>query len=324
VTSLARVNLGEILFRKGDHRGAIRELEAVMRADPLNQRAALWLARAYAAAHREDDAIRVYDRLMQAAASGAPLDPVVVLAATDLDLGRQRIQPAIERLSRVPASVAKTPEILTARAAVADAQGSAEEAERLFRAALAAQPASIDALSRLVDLQLRRGRAADAWRLAAESTKRFPDSAERNALAGEAALAGRRYADAAQSFGAALALAPDSASVRTDLARAQLLQNDADAALRTIEPVATRDAEMLRGAALSQKGDWRRAADAYQRAVTLGTPTIELLNALGNAQLEAGRAQAAAETLEKSLAMKSDQPAIRALLQRARERSTRR
>src|SRR5439155_20927185 len=65
VTSLARVNLGEILFRKGDMRGAIRELEAIARVDPLNQRAALWLARAYAGANRPDEAARVYDRLMQ-------------------------------------------------------------------------------------------------------------------------------------------------------------------------------------------------------------------------------------------------------------------
>jgi tetratricopeptide (TPR) repeat protein len=37
-SSLARVNLGEILFRKGDYRGALRELEALLRVDPLNAR----------------------------------------------------------------------------------------------------------------------------------------------------------------------------------------------------------------------------------------------------------------------------------------------
>jgi len=322
VTSLARVNLGEILFRKGDHRGAIRELEAVLRADPLNQRAAMWLARAYIAANREDDAVRLYDRLVQAAAAGATIDPILVLAATDLDLRHERRQAAAERLARLPAALAGSPEVLIARGSIADAERRPADAERWFMRALSAQPANFEALSRLVDVRLGAGRIAEASRAAIDAARQFPDSPERQALAGETALAERRYADAAKAFAAALALAPDSASARVELARAELGQRHADAALRALETIATRDAEMLRGAAYSQQRDWRRAAHAYQRATALGPPTVELLNALGNAQLEAGRPDEAAATLERSLAIDTNQPQIRVLLDRARRKES--
>jgi tetratricopeptide (TPR) repeat protein len=312
------VNLGEILFRRGDHRGAIRELEAVVRVEPLNQHAALWLARAYTASGRQDDAVRVYDRLLQAAAAGAAVDPIVVLAATDLDLERRRPERAAERLSHLPASLSRTPETLVARGSTAEADGGFEEADRLFSAALAVQPANMEALSRLVDLRLRRGRTSEASRIAGDAVRRFPDSPQRQALAGETALAERRYADASRAFRAALALAPDSMSVRLELARAELAQRRTDAALRALDAVSAREAEVLRGAAYSQQGDWRHAAAAYARAVAMSSPTIELLNALGNAQLEAGQPEEAAATLQRSLSMKTDQPEIRELLERAR------
>ncbi|HEV3141129.1 MAG TPA: tetratricopeptide repeat protein [Vicinamibacterales bacterium] len=320
VTSLARVNLGEILFRKGDYRGAIRELEAVLRADPPNQHAPLWLARAYAASNREADAVHLYDQQIQSAVGGATVDPIVVLAATDFDLAGQRTQAAAERLAHLPAALDRTAETMIARGSLAAAQRKSADAERLFRAALAAEPANFEALSRLVDLLLREMETADAARTADAAAKRFPDSPERLALAGETALAERRYGAATRWFAAALALAPDAASVRVELARANLAQKRVDAALDALGSTSTRDAEILRGAAFSQKGDWRRAADAYQRALAGAAPTVDLLNALGHAQLEAGRLDEAASTLQRSLAIKADQPDIRLLLERARKR----
>jgi tetratricopeptide (TPR) repeat protein len=80
-SSLARVNLGEILFRKRDYRGALRELEALVRAEPLNEHGSLWLARTYAALGRPDEALGVYDRLIQAVNTGGlrEVDPMCSL-----------------------------------------------------------------------------------------------------------------------------------------------------------------------------------------------------------------------------------------------------
>jgi Flp pilus assembly protein TadD len=69
---------------------------------------------------------------------------------------------------------------------------------------------------------------------------------------------------------------------------------------------------------LSIKGNWPAAVVAYTRAAGEGAPSADLLNALGNALLEAGRPAEAVTTLERSLSLKPDQPVIRALAERAR------
>jgi Flp pilus assembly protein TadD len=103
-----------------------------------------------------------------------------------------------------------------------------------------------------------------------------------------------------------------------------LMQNRSDAALEAIGNLAGRDAEVVRGAAQSGKGDWPAAVQAYTRAAADGPPSPALLNALGNAQLEAGNAADAAATLERSLALKANQPAIKSLAERARSQSGKR
>jgi tetratricopeptide (TPR) repeat protein len=323
-TSLARVNLGEILYRKGDFRGAERELASVLRADPSSERATLWLARTCVALGRPEDALRLYDRLIQAARStgSARLDPIVFLAATDLDLARNRAPAAAARLARVPAALEQAPDVLTARGALAEAQDGPDEAEQLYRRALARAPSDIEPLRRLVDLLLARGRVAAAAAIAGPAAQSYPESPPHLSIDGEVALAGRRYREAERLFESALALAPGSVSVSVELARARLLDGRPDAALAALRDVTqSREAEMVRGSALSQNGDWAGAAAAFERASAGATPAPALLTALGTAQLRAGRAGDAVKTLERSLQLKPDQPDIRHLLDEARRRS---
>jgi len=315
-TSLARTNLGEILYRRGDFKGAVRELEAVVRADPLNQHAQLWLARAHAAAGRDAEALQVYERMIRGAGAGADLDPIVFLAATEIDLAAGRAEAARARLGRVPAALSGSPEVLTARGSVAEAEGRRDEAQREYRAALAAAPSDAAALERLVNLHIKEGRADLARTIAARTAQAFPSSAAHLSLAGEAALALKRYAEAARWFETALELAPDADSVRTELARARLLNGDPSAALEALEGTrSSRDTESLRGASLAGREDWPGAIAAYERALSFGPPTTDLLNALGHALLRGGRPADARRTLERSLAMVPEQPVIRALLQ---------
>jgi len=321
-SSLARVNLGEILFRRGDARGAERELEAALRVDPLNERASLWLARSYAALGRPDEAIRVYDRLIQSAGPsvGRRIDPIVFLAATDLDIAERRTAAAAARLTRVPESLKRTPEVLVARGALAEAQNQTAAAEREYRAALDSAPADSEALTRLVDLLLRGARISEASDLTSRLARTYPSSPLHLSLAGEAALAGKRYADAERYLGTALALTPDAVSVRLELARVRLLAGRPAEALDTLTGLApSREVEMLRGAALAARGDWVGAIGSFERALAAGDPTPDLLNALGHAQLRAGRAADAVKTLERSLALKPDQPQARELLDTARK-----
>jgi tetratricopeptide (TPR) repeat protein len=321
-TSLGRVNLGEILYRRGDFQGATRELEAVRRLDPLNQRASLWLARAYIAQGRRSDAASVYDRLVQASRStSVPLDPVVILAATDNDLAAGRTDAAQARLQRLPAGSRDAPEALVAAGAVSAAQNRMARAEESFRSALRAAPADFEALQRLMDLLLAARRTSHAVAVTAEAAARFPSSPQHLSLAGEAALAARQFKDADRHFSAALALAPDSAAVRLDLARARLLGGRPGAALDALRDAsAGQEIEMVRGAARASLRDWPGAIAAFERALGLGPASPALLNSLAAAQFEAGRRSDAVASLERSLEMAPDQPSARALLQRARER----
>jgi tetratricopeptide (TPR) repeat protein len=320
-TSLARVNLGEILARKGDVRGAIRELEPVVRQDPLNERAVMWLARGYVSAGRRDEAVAVYDQLIRGTgATLRRLDPLVVLAATDLDVEAGRVAAASERLARIPSAIRNAPEVLVARGAVAQAKGQAAVAEREYRAALDTAPSDRTALSRLVDVWLRSSRVADAVAVTSRLARRFPSSVEHQSMAGEAALAARQYRDAERAFVAALVLAPDAVPVRLDLARSRLLDGRPDETLSTLaDAPASAERETLRGAALSALRDWNAAIEAFDRAAALAPPTADLLGALGRAQFEAGRREEAVRSLERSLQIAPNQPAVRALLQRARQ-----
>jgi tetratricopeptide (TPR) repeat protein len=319
-TSLSRVNLGEILFRKNDLAGAARELEAVLRAEPLNAHAAMWLARTYVAQGRGDAALTIYDRLIQASVTTSfTLDPLVALSATDLDVQAGRVAAARTRLGRLPASILDSPEGCVARGALAEGEGRPADAIRAYRQALAAAPSNFDALQRLMDLLLRRSETVEAAAVTRNAARAFPASPQHLSLAGEAALAARHFDEALRDFGAALALAPDAGAVRLDLARAQLLAGRPAAALATLgEATPSRDASMLRGAAFSAQQKWAAAIDAYQGALATGPPTADLLNALAAAQLQAGRAADAVKSLERSLSLQPNQPAARALLAQAR------
>ncbi len=319
-TSLGRVNLAEFLYRKGDLAGARTELEAVVRRDPANTRATTWLARVYADLHRPDDALRLYDRLISANSStGAGLDPLVFLAATDVALARHQVTDATARLARVPSALRRAPEVLVAGAEVSEVQGNPREAERGYRLALEAAPAYAEALERLLDLLLHEGRTEAAATLSERAADQFRSSPMHLALAGEVDTARHRYKEAERRFDAALVLSPDSVSVRVALARVRVLDRRPDAALDALDHVTgSRDADILRGAIYSEKRDWPSAASAYTRAVEAGDPTRDLLTALGQAQLRAGRPAEAVKTLERSLSLDGTQQRARELLEEAR------
>ena len=234
---------------------------------------------------RPDEAVALYDRLVQASlTSSFVLDPIVILAATDLDLAAGRIDKARARIARLPAGARRSPEALVATGATAQRAGDEAAAERAYRSALQASPSDFEALQRLMDLLLSQKRAADAAGVAAASAKSFPASPQHLSLAGEAALAAKRYPEAETFFARAAALAPDADAIRLDLARAQLLAGRAEAALETLQnAAATRDAEMLRGAAHSARHDAAAAVAAFDRALAIGPPSPDLLNALAAA-----------------------------------------
>ena len=77
------------------------------------------------------------------------------------------------------------------------------------------------------------------------------------------------------------------------------------------------DAVVSLAAALAKNGDAPGAIVYFERAVAAGASTPALFNGLAAARLQTGDFRGAVEALQRSLAIRPDQPDIRALLQDA-------
>ena len=309
-TSLARQNLGEILYRHGNLAGAERELRAVTESQPQNLSAWLWLARVLAQQKRPHEALSAYRQAM--ALPGGIDDALVVATETATAAGLSA--EARRLLDGLAAADRGGPSAAIARAILARAEGDAASAQSELRAALAKDPLSFDALSRLLELSSDRRALLAALSLFRRAAESAPGSPRHLALYGTALLGAGRSAEAEAALTSALALAPDGDAIRLDLARARLGLHKADAALATLEPAAgSAERALLRGAALTQLARWPDAAREYREALSAGAPSPDLLNALAWAELQQGRATEAAELLQRSLSLAPNQPEIRAL-----------
>jgi tetratricopeptide (TPR) repeat protein len=309
-TSLARQNLGEILYRRGDLDGAARQLRAVVAAQPGNLAAHLWLAKALRGQQRAKEALHIYEQALR-----LPGGTEAIVEAVDVAVSAGLLDEARRLVSSFrPADGAA---LRTARAIVLQAEGQPARAEKELVTALAADAASFDALSRLVDLLLASRRARDALPFARRGAARAPGSPRIVALLGETLLAAGDAASAETQLRLALELVPDAQPVRIDLARAQLVQGKAKDAEATL--AATSDSverSLLLGAAASAQERWTEAAGRFESALAGGGATPELLNGLAWARFKLGQPAQAAQILRRSLALKGDQPEIRRLLAR--------
>ena len=307
-TSLARQNLAESLFRRGKYGAAERELRALVEARPRNVAAQLWLAQTLMRTGRPREAIAAYERAI-ALPGGArdalaeAVDAAVTNGAAD----------AAERMLRAGGTT--QPYVRVARGIVADARHDARTAEREWRAALAAEPTSFDAASRLFDLLVRGGRAREALEPLERAARLAPDDARLVALAGDARLANGDAAGAERAFRRALDLAPDGDAVRLALGRAMLKQQKTAEAIATLgRAVPSLDRHVLLGAAYSTARDWPHAVEHLQQALDGGRATTDVLNGLGWAHLQLGHRRDAAALFARSLDVRPNQPEIRKLL----------
>lgn len=310
-TSLARQNLGEIFYRAGRLPEAERELRAVLEAQPGNLTALLWLAKVVRDLGRAQAALALYERAL-------PLPGVtddIVVEAVELAASSGLVADARRLTSSLKGSIRTSPGASVARAILAQAEAKTELAERELRAAVAADPLYFPALSRLCDLLLVAGRAREALPLLTRATDTAPGSPRHQALLGVVLLASGDATGAEARLSRALRLAPDGASVRIDLGRAQLSLGKTDMALATLASApASVERSMLLGAGHSRKGQWAEAATHYRAALDTGLSTPELLNGLAWAQLKLGRSAEAVELLNRSLALERNQPEISRLL----------
>jgi Flp pilus assembly protein TadD len=310
-TSLARQNLAEILYRRGDLSGAERQARAVLQGQPTNVTAMLWLAKALAGQSRRAEALDVYEGALMV--PGAARHTLV--EAVDLALAARLPDRARALIDRTPRSPDAAAAVAIASGDLADASDASGLAERRYREALRIDPGSFEALARLVERLIAAGRRSEAVTLAESSTRPLPDSPQHVALLGEARLRAGDAQGAEHALAHALHLAPDGALIRITLARAQLMQGRSAEALATLEPV-TRSSERdaLVAAAHAARGEWPAAVTAFESALKGGAATPELLNGLGWAQAKIGQKEEALVAFRRSLDQKPNQPEIRRLV----------
>ena len=308
-SSLARVNLAEVLYRRGDPAAAERELRRVLDEQPKNVAALLWLAKALRAQGRPSAALPYYERALAAGAdNGDALVEAVdtALEAKDADAAR--------RLVAAPAAKGRGAAPAIARSALALAEGDPARAEREIDSAVAAEPTNVEALGRLVDLLVDSHRAGDAVPPLVRAAAAVPGSARVQALLGEALLASGQPARALPPLERALTLSPDASAVRIDLARAALAIGNTGRARAVLEPAAaSRERSTLLGVAAAREERWAEAAERYREALAAGAERPDLLNGLAYALDRLGRSSEAAALLDRSLALDADQPRIRRL-----------
>jgi tetratricopeptide (TPR) repeat protein len=310
-TSLGRQNLGEVLYRRGRLAAAERELRAVVAAQPSNLAAWLWLAKSLGDQGKAADALAAYRHAvgLPAGAHDALVEAVDLAVASRNPDAAQGLIEASGRSA--DGEVARA----VARGTLAELRGRPQAAEREYRAALKADAASFEAVSRLFDLCEGAGRVAEALPQVARAAELAPDSARHMALLGTARLAAGDAAAARQALERALALAPDADPVRVVLGRALITEKRPAEAVAVLLPArASADRSVLLGSAYSSLGQWARAADELQSALQSGRVTTDVLNGLGWAQLKLGRHSEAADLFRRSLAANPDQPEIQRLL----------
>jgi Tfp pilus assembly protein PilF len=306
-TSLARQNLGEILYRRGRLAAAERELRAVVEKQPSNVTALLWLAKTCRDQGRSREALRLYERA--AAGTGGRGEALVEAAevatsAGSLEEGRR----IVDHASNAPSTAVSAH---VARAILMRASGDDRGAERELRGALARDPLSFEALSRLLDLLAATRRVRVALPLFQSAAKRAPASPRHLALLGAAYLGSADARSAEAPLQRALELAPDGSALRLDLARAQISQRKLEAAALTLSSAdPSRERSLLLGALSSLQEKWADAATHYQAALEGGSPQPDVLNGLGWAKLKLGKKGEAADLFHRSLALDRNQPEI--------------
>ena len=166
------------------------------------------------------------------------------------------------------------PRAVLEEALAAHRAGQFDEAERLYRAVLALNPADHNALTNLGTVALQRGRLAEGVAFIEASLKIKPDQANAINNRGNALLSLGRLDEALEAFGRAIELDPKNAEAHSN--RAVVLS------------------------ALDRRAE---AVPCYERALELRPDFLDAMNGLGITLQELGRAEESLAVNDRALAI---------------------
>ncbi|HKV98478.1 MAG TPA: tetratricopeptide repeat protein [Vicinamibacterales bacterium] len=182
------------------------------------------------------------------------------------------------------------------------------EAAIEFKAAVQADPRSVDARSKLARVLMQQGDGTGALEQYVRASDLAPEDATLQLQAGTMLLLGGRYEDARTR--AEKVLAGDPRSVPAQILRANALGGlkSFDDAIRQIERVISSDPSAgvgysSLGALQVAKGDPMKAEDAFKKAVAANPKSIDVRLGLANFYWSTGRVQEAEKEITETLSI---------------------
>jgi len=322
-TVTSHTNMAGLLLQKGDLGGAETEVRQALELRPAYFPALMTLGQILVRQGRVDEALDATRRAV-AGSEDAEQSAYVQLALLAARAG-ERPQ-AIHFLTALQRRRPKADGIETALGVLAMDAGSPAEAEARYRAALALDPVSTDAMGRLFTLYRGRGREAELEGAVLAALQVNERSVMHHNWLGLIRMRQGRPREAEKEFRRALALAPDFGGTMANLGslygRTGRLEEAVTILRRAlrIEP-RNLEAQVNLGAALAKLGRLDEAIDSLEKARGLGMKSVDLLNAVGLAYAQSGRRSEAIGALNESLTMSPDQPQVRALLSELKQPS---
>ena len=194
-------------------------------------------------------------------------------------------------------------------------QGRLAEAERIYAAILAVDPARCDALHLLGLAKYQQGRLPEALRLMAAALKADPHSADIYSNYGLALDAGKQHAAALASFERALALAPAHVNALNNRGLTlAALGRDAEALASWDAALAAApdhvEARHARANLLYRLKRLEPALADYERVLALRPNDLDALNNRGGALAELGRLDEAFESYDRAFTVDPGVPEI--------------
>lgn len=297
----AMMGLADLAMSANNNKEAILWAERAVQAQPNALAPLMILSRL----HFEN---ADYDRAMAAARDALRVQPDNAEALNILGHCQLRIGKNLEALNTYTVLVNRYPKLAAAHYGLSNAQaanGKVAAAQMSLQKAIELRPDFSEAIYALAALQLRAGKVAEVNKLLGDAQKRLPKSAMGHVIAGDAAMAEKRYEEAANAYGSAFAIektptvlmklygalrGSGKAAAADALATDWLQKNPDDLPVRY----------MVANAAISNK-DFQRAAEQFQYALKKEPNNLALLHnlALAYERLNDRRALDAAERAYK-------------------------
>jgi Flp pilus assembly protein TadD len=315
-------NLGALVLNRGEPERAESEFRRALEIRPGHAEAADGLARALLAQGRAREARLLLETLL---GGGAATVERAWLLYAEACRDEGRAGEGLAFIERQPRGVRSCPREVARARLLRERQGLSRS-EAVLSAALADEPACVEAVEEMFDLYgaTRQDDRQDALMAAALLAR--PDSPRLLGLESLRLKTRGDLAGAERVLRRALNLAPDDPMLLTNLGSLLGISGRFEQAAEVLRGVVERhpaalEARINLGAALGKQGRAREAIEVFEEASRQGHASTTLLNALALAYAQNRQPHEAVRTLERSLSLDRNQPTARALLDDLRDGS---